>query len=61
VRYLPPLIQKIGHHAHESLWLDLTTFLQLIQVQAELQPLRSKIKGKGKSQKSIKGQMTSVV
>lgn len=47
--FLPPLIQKVGHHAHEGLRLDLTTFLQLIQVQAELQPLRSKTREKGKN------------
>jgi hypothetical protein len=35
----PLLIQEVGHHAHEGVRLDLSTFFQLIQVQSELETL----------------------
>ena len=38
----PLLVKQVGDHGHEGLGLDLTTLLQLIQVQSELQPLGSK-------------------
>lgn len=42
----PFLIQEIGHHAHEGVRLDLPTFLQLIQVQSELEALGTVIEEK---------------